>query len=333
MYPKNSLETSANVGVLPPVAIQQPGQHKLSELLPFFLRHARYDLNLSQQTVTKYAECVNWVIRDLGDVPVELLDLTHFTLLKQKIYERGASESRVYSMVFAMRGLLKFSREAMKLSVIKDTDIRPPKRKRREVVYLTNEEIRQFTESIKIENKWNGKKPAKCLNLEGLRFRTLVEVLLGTGMRISETLSLNRDGVDWQEKEANIIGKGNKQRVIYFNDRSLEWLYKYLSSRSDVNPALFVTFGKPKRLARTDMSKIFKRQGAKSGLKKKVTPHLLRHTMATTMLHAGADIRFIQELLGHSNITTTAKYYLGTDKRVIKAAHAKFLKFVRVGGG
>jgi integrase/recombinase XerD len=88
-----------------------------------------------------------------------------------------------------------------------------------------------------------------------------------------------------------------------------------------------VTFGEAKRLSSTDLSKQFKHYAVKADMKKKVTPHILRHTAATIMSHKGADIRIIQQILGHSDIETTARYYLGTDKTSLKEAHAKFLNY------
>ena len=158
--------------------------------------------------------------------------------------------------------------------------------------------------------------------------RTLMELLLATGMRISECLSINRNDIDWEHKEIEIIGKGNKPRTVFFTDRAAEWVRKYLERRHDNGDPLFLSFSrKRRRLTQYDMTKMFRHYVHLSGVRKRVTPHILRHTMATTMLHNGCDIAFIKEMLGHSDIETTAKYYLGTDKRAVKEAHGKFMKF------
>ena len=158
--------------------------------------------------------------------------------------------------------------------------------------------------------------------------QTLVEVLLSTGMRISEALSLSKEDIDWENKEAMIIGKGNKQRRVYFTDEALDWIKIYLLRRNENNPALFVTHsGIPVRLKKYDISKQFKFYSKRAGIQKKLTPHVLRHTMATTMLNNGADIRMIQQILGHSDIKTTAKYYLGVDQKAVKESHNKFLRY------
>lgn len=186
---------------------------------------------------------------------------------------------------------------------------------KRQVIFLSPDEIKSLFNVINPKG------------IRGLRQRALIEFLLGTGMRISEALSFNRD-IDWVDGSALVIGKGNKQRRIFIIERARYWIKEYLSLRNDNNPALFVTYGNnPKRLQRYDLSKQFKLLAAKSGITKKLTPHVLRHTAATLMMQNGCPIMYIQELLGHSDIKTTAKYYLGTDDRSLKEAHSKYLKF------
>ncbi len=127
-------------------------------------------------------------------------------------------------------------------------DITLPKRPRREVVFLTSDGIQRFRDSINTRP------------LYGLRFRTLVEVLLGTDMRISEALNLNRGSIDFQKMEARVIGKGNKERVIFFTDDAVFWIKQYLGRRTDKNETLFITTGKePKRLKNQDLTRYFHR--------------------------------------------------------------------------
>ena len=162
--------------------------------------------------------------------------------------------------------------------------------------------------------------------MDGLRFRVLVEVLLGTGMRISEALSLNRDTINWEKAEAKIIGKGSKERTVFFNQRSLDWVKKYLDIRTDNEPALFIT-QQGTRLSKIDVPGFFKRYAKKAGITKKLTPHILRHTCATNLLFNGCAINNVQVILGHDRLETTCRYYLGVDKSKAKEAHGKFLNF------
>ena len=250
---------------------------RLSEVVPGFLRHGQFDLSWVSETVRKYGECLNWVIRDLGDLPVTDLRVAHVTEIKQKVMMRGAGAARVGSMVFPIKSLLRYCRDVLELDVIDQTKIRPPKHHHREVVFLTNEEIQQFVDSIKINNTWEQHTKKNCIRRDGLRFRTLVEVLLGTGMRISEALSLNRDSIDFEKKEAKIIGKGNKERTVFFNDRSLEWIKRWMEVREDDSPALFPTQGGT-RWNKDDVEKLFRDYAKKSWHNKKTyTPYFKAH--------------------------------------------------------
>jgi site-specific recombinase XerD len=182
-----------------------------------------------------------------------------------------------------------------------------PRRVQQRVEFLTGEEIGRLLRVIPTHT------------FTGLRLRALIDVLLCTGMRISEALSLDRDSIDYEAGEAEIIGKGGKPRTVFFSPACLRWIGAYLEWRKDSGPPLFVTTGRhPRRLSRNDMSKLFRRLRQRSGINKRLTPHLLRHTFCTTLLHNGADITFIKELAGHHDIETTARYYLGVDKQTLK---------------
>jgi len=122
-------------------------------------------------------------------------------------------------------------------------------------------------------------------------------------MRISEALSLGRAPFDAQIQEIEIIGKGNKKRTVFLNQRCHFWVQQYVNKRHDTHPALFITTGlNPRRLAREDISRFFVNLREKADLKKKITPHTLRHTYCTNLLNNGADITFIKELAGHQDI-------------------------------
>lgn len=329
MYPGIALESNTNVGTLavPILASPQaPTCPKFSELIPGFLKYGQFELSFSPGTVDKYGDCLHWVIRYIGDLPINQLNLIHITEVKQKVLARGASEARIYSIVFATKSFLKYCKDFLDLPVLDSKRIKSPKRRRRDVLFLTNEEIEQFVNSISIEKKHTGHLRKPGVRMNGLRFRTLVEVLLGSGMRISEALSLNRDSIDFEKAEAKIIGKGSKERTVFFNQRSLDWIKHYLEHRKDNNPALFITQNRT-RLTKSDISKAFSWQARKAGITKKITPHILRHTMATNLLFNGCPISHVKEILGHDRLETTCRYYLGLDKTKAKEAHGKFLNY------
>jgi integrase/recombinase XerD len=187
-------------------------------------------------------------------------------------------------------------------------------------VFLTPDEVARFVSAIPLTTSKN--QP----HHPGIRFRALVETLLGSAMRIGEVLSLNRTSIDFERKEARVIGKGNKERTVFFTDRALHWLGRYLEMRTDDAAALFLSQS-GSRLSRTDIWRPFSRFRRIAGLNKPVRPHLLRHTAATQLLFNGCPVGHIKEILGHERLETTCRYYLGLDRRAAKAAHQQYLVY------
>lgn len=171
------------------------------------------------------------------------------------------------------------------------------------------------------------------INLKGLRDRAILEMLFSTGLRVSEICSLNKD-LDLSRDEFPIRGKGEKVRVVFLSKRSKDTIKEYLSKRDDMDEALFVQVpGKGGqevlnrqetiRLSPRSVERLVKFYGIKAGISKKVTPHVIRHSFATDLLSNGADLRSVQALLGHANITTTQIYTHVTDKH-LRDIHKKF---------
>jgi integrase/recombinase XerD len=307
---KKAGETSSFPGV------QARKSHRISELLEDFLEYARYENNFSPQTIIKYRDALRCFVRDIGDKAVEDLDVQDFVRLKRLMMERGVSGARIASVVYAMRSFLTYCGDFLKIQTLQPKQIRPPKIAKREVIYLTKQEIERFIATIDIKIWYE------------FRFRVLVEVLLGTGMRIGEALSLNRKAINWEKKEAKIVGKGNKERRVFFTDRSLRWLRKYMEWRKDNHEAVFVTRKPYARLERDDVWRFFARHRKLARIDKKLTPHILRHTVATNLVFNGCPIVHVKEILGHERLDTTCKYYLGVDKEQAKKAHRQYLNFV-----
>jgi site-specific recombinase XerD len=298
-----------------------PAAPLLTEAAPRFLAFATVELGFAPQTIAKYGECLRQVARWVGDLPVTDLSKQHVLAIKAVMLSRNHSAGRQVCILAAVKRLLMFCQQELGLPVMQPDLIVLPKRPRREVVYLNTAEVERFLSSIEICNR--DETPFEA----GLRFRTLVEVLLGTAMRISEALSLNRQDVDCVNREAVVIGKGNKQRTVFFTERSLLWIKRYLDLRRDAHPALFVTQGGRSRLSRTDVWRPFVRCRQLAQIQKRVTPHLLRHTAATQLLLNGCPIGHIKEILGHERLDTTCRYYLGLDRRAAKQAHQKYLVY------
>lgn len=159
-------------------------------------------------------------------------------------------------------------------------------------------------------------KSLNTVNLEKLRInctkdrdRAIVEFAFATGMRVSEIKEVNIKDLDMSNNCIITIGKGDKERKTFFSDKTKFYLERYLNTRTDNNKALFVSVRKPyERLSSRAMQDIIFKIKKKAGIEVKVTPHVLRHTMATKMIEGGADITTVQALLGHQNITTTQIY-------------------------
>jgi site-specific recombinase XerD len=167
--------------------------------------------------------------------------------------------------------------------------------------------------------------------LQALRDRAMLELLFSTGLRVSELCSLNTD-LDLSRDEFSVRGKGEKVRVVFLSPAAKAAIKKYLDKRGDVDEALFIQMGrasksaKDLRLTPRSVERIVKQYAIKSGITRKVTPHVIRHSFATDLLENGADLRSVQALLGHENIATTQVYTHVTDKHlreVHRAFHGK----------
>jgi integrase/recombinase XerD len=325
--PRDLVPVKSSENTFIPEQFSDPGDVRrsltISAVAPAFLDWTRYEMRRAPATIQRYREALGWIIRDVGDVPIASLHIGHILELRRRMDARGCQEARMASILNSLRSLLKFSGTILRLPVLDPRSVRIPRIPRRDVVYLTKEEIARFLMAIVPEDEAWEKAP-----ISRLRFRALVEVLLGTGARISEILKLDRRDVSFEHREARVIGKGNKERTLFFSERSLEWLKRYLDERTDNETALFVDHrNPPRRITYAAVKTAFSRTLDRSGLRKTVTAHILRHTMATTLLFNGCPIGHIKSLLGHERLDTTCRYYLGLDIRAAKEAHGQFLTY------
>ncbi len=293
----------------------------VANVLPKFVEYMSVELRFSPATIEKYQDNVRGFLRDVGDLPITEMGIEHFISIKARMAERGAKAARMASVICALKCLLAYARDILAVPVLDLSKVKVPRSSRKEVIYLTKEELEQFLDGIPLRT-WMGKP-----RLTGYRFRALVETLAATAMRISEVLSLNRDTIDFGQKQAKVVGKGNKERTVFFTDRALKWIMRYLDLRTDKSPALFVTPTgirlKPKAVAA-----MFKRHTQWLGITMPVTPHIIRHTAATTLLQNGCPIGFIKEILGHQRLETTCRFYLGIlNKEDTQKAHQLYANF------
>ncbi len=169
---------------------------------------------------------------------------------------------------------------------------------------------------------------------EGLRDKAILEMLFSTGLRVSELVSLNRDQVNLDRREFGVIGKGRRPRVVFLSESAVEWLKRYLEAREDAAKPLFIRYsgkkpvegeasGESLRLTSRSVQRLVEKYVKKARLPIKITPHGLRHSFATDLLHGGADLRAIQEMLGHKNVATTQVYTHLTNPQ-LREIHSKF---------
>lgn len=171
-------------------------------------------------------------------------------------------------------------------------------------------------------------------SLSALRDRAIMELLFSTGLRVSELCALDRD-LDLNRDEFSVRGKGDKVRVVFLSTEAKKAVRAYTDKRGDIEEALFINMGKGfakgndktgGRLTPRSVERIIKTYATKAGITKKVTPHVIRHSFATDLLENGADLRSVQALLGHANITTTQVYTHVTDSHlrdIHRAFHGK----------
>ena len=161
-------------------------------------------------------------------------------------------------------------------------------------------------------------------NCSNLRDLAIIDMLMSTGMRVGELVKLNIVDVDFVNRECVVFGKGSKERQVYFDARTKIHLQNYLNSRTDKNPALFVSLLEPhKRLEISGVEITLRKLGRKLGINK-VHPHMLRRTLATRAIDKGMPIEQVQKLLGHQKIDTTMEYAM-VDQENVKNSHKKFI--------
>ncbi|MFH0930231.1 MAG: tyrosine-type recombinase/integrase [Candidatus Moraniibacteriota bacterium] len=311
----------------------------IKKLKTQYLEYLEIEKDRSQKTIENYDHYLErflaWAkIGSASDITDDLVRSFRLYLNRQTD-EKGHSLKKITQNyhVIAIRNFLKYlARRDIKALAAEKIEL--GKTRRTEVEFLESDEVDRIFEA------------AQDADLKSLRDRAILELLYSSGLRVSELTNLNRDHVNLKTQEFSVRGKGGKIRVVFISDRAKGALERYLEKRPDIDPAVFARNGikrleknKPKadqartenkidklRLTPRSIQRIVKYYALKAGIVKDVHPHTLRHSFATDLIQNGADIRSVQEMLGHSSVTTTQIYTHVTNKQlkeVHKAFHGK----------
>ena len=311
----------------------------LTNLIRELLEYLEIERNVSQLTIRNYAHYLKRfqsflagsptpsVKTSVKTVPVSAItqeSIRQYRLfLSRYVDSHGISLKRVtqnYHLI-ALRSFLKYLLKR-DIPVLAPEKIDLPKAESKSIKFLEREQIDRLLNMPEISTQ------------DGFRDKAILEVLFSTGLRVSELVALNRDQINFDRKEFGVIGKGRRARVVFLSDSAASWLKRYLDNREDHALPLFIRYackkpddgqdpGEAMRLTARSVQRLVEKYVKKARLPIKITPHGLRHSFATDLLSGGADLRAIQEMLGHKNVSTTQIYTHITNPQ-LKEIHAKF---------
>jgi integrase/recombinase XerD len=297
---------------------------EISAVISSFLMHVRVEKGLSANTISAYRRDLNKFEefarkRKLSLESVRRDDLVDFLagLYRQKLESRTVARQLV-----TLRNFFRFAQIQGLITEDPSVNLESPKIRRHLPGYLRLEEVEKLLEQP------DSKTPT------GLRDRAMLEVLYSTGLRVSELISLGVNDLDPKVGCVRCIGKGDKERIVPVGKKALGMVEKYLrdgrpqllrSAKASSGPALFIN-RRGAALSRVGVWKILSAYGRRAGLRVALTPHMLRHSFATHLLERGADLRSVQLMLGHADISTTQIYTHVVEERlkqIYKAHHPR----------
>jgi len=302
----------------------------LSALVDEFLEYLEVERNLSPLTIRDYRHYLDFFIKwSLAHSPISKPhDITIELVRKYRVYlahynsPNGNLPLKKVTQNYYVIALRSFLRYLVRkdMAVLAPEKIELPKTESRSLKFLDREQLERLLAQPDISKE------------QGLRDKVILEMLFSTGLRVSELCKLNQDQINLQRREFGIIGKGGRPRVVFLSDRAAIWLEKYLSKRADNFKPLFIRYrgnqeptanAEKLRLTPRSVQRILEKYVRKARLPVKATPHVLRHSFATDLMMNGADLRSVQELLGHKNVSTTQIYTHVTNQQ-LREVHKAF---------
>jgi integrase/recombinase XerD len=291
----------------------------MKELIDTFLNYLSVERGLANNTIVSYREDLNSYLSFLAKCHIDALskitksDITNFMLVQK---DRGISANSIARRLAAIRMFHRFLTRERILKNDPTTLIDSPKLWKKIPDTLSLNEVDALISQPSIRDK------------QGVRDRAILETMYATGMRVSEAVNLKLDNVNLNIGFLRCIGKGNKERVIPLGKKAIASLNRYLEVgrphllKNRQSEFLFLNrFGK--KLSRQSFWKLIKKYAREARIRKPIRPHILRHSFATHLLERGADLRSVQEMLGHSNISTT-QIYTHVNKDRLKAIHKMY---------
>lgn len=223
---------------------------------------------------------------------------------------KGLNPSTIIRRISSIRSFYLFLQRE-NIIFIKIPDIQAPKKPQRLPSCLSSEEVEKLLETPDLTKK------------AGVRDRAMLETMYASGLRVSELLLLTKGSIDLENQTIRVLGKGSKERIVPLGEYATEYLIKYFNEVRNHNigkTSKYVFLGNNgKPISRQYFHKMVKKYGQEAGIDKEISPHSLRHSFATHLLENGADLRMVQEMLGHSNIATTQIYTHVSSNRILSA--------------
>ncbi len=324
--------------------MSETAQTKTSEIekkIEEFFEYLEVEKGSSPLTIRNYKHYLNrfvsWLTKE--GIRLELRDINPEVVRQYRVYlsrfnvggppaHRASGSERTLSrktQAYHVISLRSFLRWLIKndYKVMSPDKIDLPKIEERQVKFLSGDQVDRLLNAPSLST------------IQGMRDKAILEMFFSTGLRVSELSKLDRDKLDLERREFGIVGKGGKARVVFLSTRAVKWIDEYLKHRDDHFKPLFihhkgkadpVTPDEEMRLTPRSIQRMLKKYREKMKLTVDATPHTLRHSFATDLLMAGADLRSVQEMLGHKNVSTTQIYTHVTHKHlrdIHEAFHGK----------